>query len=351
MSIVYRLLGAVARLNERMSHTSVNLLPINWLAMVGLGVLFGVGVTQTREAVVNGATPRAAPLGEVLAHRNVERNFVTVVGPVLPEILRETSKSSGDVRRTWGIMVDPQGARAIFIEFKGSSGTGIEPQVMTITGMLAPLESRVRQKLDEMGGKIEDVPIDAEYVIQEGRSPGDAMTWGLTTALSGILLLLFVITFLRQYIIFQKAGARVASMAGTPPAVMPGQGVDLRVTGRFVLDEKNARRFLDVPAGMVTLETGEPAFVSNIDASSKFMGATTVERKGLWAIIVQRDSLRDPDVGTLYVGLATRPALRIRYVDAATSRRETAVLSCETESEREAVIAELNKAAGYGLVR
>ena len=148
---------------------------------------------------------------------------------------------------------------------------------------------------------------------------------------------------------FRRTSAPGADLASLS-APAPESGYDIRATGRFVLDEKNAQRFLDVPAGMGTLQTGEMAVVANVDASSNFMGITTEKRAGLWALLVEPGSLARPERGTLYLGLAARPAIRFQYRSAATHQSEAAILTSSTAAGRAALIAERNQLAGYGFI-
>ena len=118
----------------------------------------------------------------------------------------------------------------------------------------------------------------------------------------------------------------------------PRRGANVRVTGNFLLNGQSGQRFLDVPAGYGSLETGEVVFASNIDASNRFMGFTTSNRKGLWTMIFQNGSARVADHGLLYSGFAVRPALRVNYREAATGKPGQAVLSFGTDGERAQVL-------------
>jgi hypothetical protein len=378
MTLVYRLLGAAARIGQRLSLIRINFVPLNLALMVGLVALVLLGANETRDAVVNGNKPRVASVSEVLAHKNTERNYITVKGVLIPvAVLQKTRKSKyateARVESSYLPMIDPLGMRALLVKWEGDQDSQAEPKETEITGMLVPLEDGVRAKLEEMGGKIDEIPFDMEYMLVQGRAPGNGATWAGVTAVSALLLALFGITFLNKYVVFQRAAASpmagltstpsgstpslppvpVAPTAGGPPPIptVSAPGIDLRVTGRFTLDEKNAQRFLNVPAGLVKLDTGEIALFSNIDASNRFMGFTTADRQGMWAIVLQPASLGKLETGYLYDGLAQRPAFRIHYADAYTGAASNAILSCASESEREMILSELNQLAGYSLAR
>ena len=337
MSLVYRLMGIVALLNQRLSRTRINLIPLNWAAMVGLGILLVTALGEWQDAHANGAAPRPVSVATVLAQPSTAQNYVAVQGLLVPDSGFE-EKKDGDstAEHTWVPMVDVPGRRAFLVERAGT-GLGGQPAPATVTGMLRPMDEELKTKAQEDGGTIEGVPLDLDTMLVEGEHPGSALGWGLLAALAAALLALFVITFLQKYVVFQKVPPAPGSLRETSD-IDPDQGANVRVTGNFLLDGQNAQRFLDVPAGYGALETGEVVFVSNIDASSRFMGFTTSSRKGLWTVILQNGSARIADHGLLYSGFAVRPALRVDYREAATGQPGQAILSFGTEGERAHVL-------------
>lgn len=355
MTIVYRLLGIAARLNERMSHFSINFVPFNWIVMGALTVLFGYSAVEARDAVVNGKTPRAVSVGEVLDHKDLNRNYVSVKGmevsePVFQKVSRMEGSQAETVEESYVALVDPAAVRALLVQRHGAFGEGADAKVTeaTITGMLVPIESDLKAKLAQTGGKVDDVPVETDYMLVEGNAPGDATTFVPLTFVSGLLLAVFGLTFALKYVIFQKT-APAMNVPGIPPAIDPQRGIDLRVTGKFVLDAKNSRRFLNVNAGLFRLETGDVALVSNIDASSRFYGVTTSKRVGLWSIVLSPNGLQKLELGRLYDGFGARPAVRIRYVEVDSRSAASAILSFGSESERDMMIGEIHRLAGYSL--
>ena len=337
MSLVYRLMGMVALLNQRLSRTRINLIPLNWAAMIGLGILIGAAVNELHDASANGATPRPVSVATLLAQPSMDKNYVAVQGLLVPDAGFDEKEDGGStVEHTWVPMVDVQGKQAFLVE-RASAGGGGQPAQTIVTGMLRPIDSELRTKAQEGGGNIDGVPLSLDYMLVEGQHPGSAVLWGSVAALASLLLALFVITFLTKYVVFQKVPlAPGRRMEGAD--VDPDQGANVRVTGSFLLDGQNAQRFLDVPAGYGALETGEIAFVSNIDASKRFMGMTTSSRRGLWTVILQNGSARVLDHGLLYSGFSVRPALRLDYREAATGKPGQAILSFGTEGERTHVL-------------
>lgn len=159
--------------------------------------------------------------------------------------------------------------------------------------------------------------------------------------LFGLLLLfvgtLFLLSSLLRHTVFQPTGA-----AATSP-VAPGAPFDgsLRLTGKLRLQDKVARRFLAVPAQLVTLENGVPAFASNIDASSRMYGVVTSARRGMW-LSVPRGGTMQIDNGLFYHGFTGAPALRLRFVEELDGSQNTIIAAFASPAEREAARALLS---------
>lgn len=337
MTLLYRMMGLVAQLNQRLSRMRINLIPLNWAAMVGLGALLAASAAGWQDAHANGQTPRTVSVGQVLAHTQMDKNFVSVQGVLVPGSGFDL-KENGTIKHVWLPMVDVPGHRAILVQ-RDADGGGQAAQA-TITGMLRPMDSELKTKVQGDGSAVDGVPLDTDYMLVEGQQPGSAALWALGTVLSAVLLALFVITFLTKYVVFQKVDRAPGALAGADGSdVDPAQGADVRVTGTFLLDAKTAQRFLDVPAGYGTLESGETIFASNIDASNRFMGMTTSKRAGIWSLVLQNGTARVGEHGLLYAGTAVRPALKLSYVEAATGKPASAILSFGTERERARVLA------------
>ena len=110
MSLVYRLMGIVALVNQKLSRTRINLIPLNWALMAGLGVLAGVALNEWHDAHANGTAPRPVSVSSVLAHRSMDKNYVAVQGLLVPDSGFQMRKKSGTVEHTWVPMVGCAGA-------------------------------------------------------------------------------------------------------------------------------------------------------------------------------------------------------------------------------------------------
>ncbi len=168
----------------------------------------------------------------------------------------------------------------------------------------------------------------------------------LTTLMFGLFLwligLLFLVSSLLRHTIFQPQPA-------SPSIPAPGERFDgsLIFTGKLRLQDKVARRFLAVPASLVTLENGSPAFASNIDASSRFYGVVTSARRGVWLSVPRRGTLQMED-GLFYHGLKGIPALRLNFTDELDGSQNSVIAAFASPTARDAARAQLGGQSGAG---
>lgn len=232
MNLIYRVLGWVAAKNERMSHTSVNFIPMNWVVMIGLGICAMIAAPE----VVDG--------------------------------------------------------------------------------------------------------------FQTGKDTSMGSPWllGAIMLVSALAACLLLITFLSQYVVFQKTDT--APAAGPPDAPIEISQIVPGLTGSLILDQKTAQRFLNVPVVPQKMDTGDLGFFSKIDASTTAYGTVMLkQRVGIWYTLVKAGSVQALEPGLLYLGTGARPALKVRYKDAFKAGSSSLILSFGSEGERQAVAEELGRLA------
>lgn len=143
----------------------------------------------------------------------------------------------------------------------------------------------------------------------------------------------FVVTRITRFIVFQRqVPTNLPAFDGSLPTLD-----GLRVSGRFVLGNQQAiRRFRNVPSLLACAPRREPVFLASVNASEKWMGFTTNELRGLWAIALKSFDPNTVQFGFFYEGFCARPALRFSYVDGITGKTEKLVLRFADEIERAA---------------
>jgi len=340
MEFLYRLLGIAARINATTSRYRVNFVPVNVFLMLFLSfAAFGAGMATISEAMEAGP-PRSVRLVDVLAHKDLDRHYVRIAGNLDPSDSLQAKSGTdedGDVK-TWVPLVDGTGKRGILAELHGTSPANAAGKTVELIGRLETPDQDLVLKLQEKDSKVGGIKIDTNLALVEGSEPMNPLMLGILFVLTGIPALLMLYTAFSQYVVFRKQPL----LPGTPVGEWPQQ-IDLRMTGRFTLDERNSQRFLDVPAVFGSSETGELLFASNIDASSRFFGITTSNRKGYWVIAAQPGSIKAPEPGVLYLGTAARPALRLQYLAGSGGPPETAIASFGSEAERYAFLRRLHQ--------
>jgi len=164
------------------------------------------------------------------------------------------------------------------------------------------------------------------YLFAAGERPNPVTSGSASALLFGVVAL-FAVATAKRNTIFQRANF------GSPVStVKRAESLTVGATGTFDFDreEKNVeRRFIDMPAVLAHLETGDPVLTSNIDASSRFMGATVSRLSGTWTLAVDAGSVRDTQAGFLYWGTVRRPAFRFRYTRGHGAERQAIITAVD----------------------
>ena len=326
VGLLYRLLGVVASVNGRLWLIRVNFIPAN----VGVFILliWGAvsGFDQFFEAQRNGDTPRTQPLGTVLMYASdpVQR-YVSVKGVLFTGERMEQGKkgSNGELEsvvKAWAPLVDPQTRRALLVQLSPQRTLDDRTTTATITGMLRPMDSRLRGELTEGVYKEDGKHIDQRFVLVEGDTPAAPLGAFLLGISCTALLGLFAFAAAKRNVIFMP-------ISGSETPLPAQETPSLFISGKLHLDEKNRQRFVNVPAAVGTLQSGDIAIVSNIDASSRWMGIKTADRAGVWMMAIRPGSMTEVQHGYLFSGLSRRRAVRFRYVSAMDGGSERAVVA------------------------
>lgn len=146
---------------------------------------------------------------------------------------------------------------------------------------------------------------------------------------------------MRLVIFRRETGSPAAAEAGPPAAGEDAtDGSDLRVSGEFSLDGRDARRFVEVPAAYLD-GFSDLIFDAHLDASTTFYGIRLVRREGLWRLLIPRRDLDKPELGTLYYSRPPRPAARLTYATENGKHYDRVVLSFGSEDARTAFLRNL----------
>ena len=344
MEFVYRFLGLIAGWNEGMSRRRVNFVPFNWIVVGGLGALFVTSIACLHDGLTMNHTPIRVTVNDLMTNPALAHKFVTVSGELEPDVAyqygEQKSGGSFDVENTWMLLTEPKSPRGFFVEVPNEYFDDKKPRQVTLTGTWIDVASNLAPKLGEENFGKEGLTVNTSQMLNAKAEPPEPAGWAAALVLSAMLLASFVGTFLCQYTVFRAQGAPGFSMnaaqAVAPPAIV-------RATGEFMLEGRARRRFLNVATNPRMLENGWFAFLSNIDASSRFFGIKTNNQAGIWMIGFPPSSVRDLTRGSFYLGGRAAPAIRFRYQDGAKGSSQSAILGFASDQEREAVFAELER--------
>lgn len=334
MELLYRLLGFAAAVHNTTRLFRINFIPFNLIMMAGLTVLFGVLLLDLLAALASGKTPSNIPLSDLLSGRHRGHIYVTVTG-VLHPAAAFTFGQQGGVGTKASIVFVPlteEGQRnAILVLMNAGSirALGEQPKRITLTGTVEQIDIDNQQSLLDAGGWIKDFRVNKIYQLNAGVKPGEPIKKTILTVLAAIPLLLLVTTFIMRYLVFRPSPMPLSGMIASDAV---NNSIVSRVTGDFTLNNVT-KRFQNVPALLVVLESGDFAFISEIDASSSLYGITINKLAGYWLVAMRRYGIQRMESGRYYYGLRACPALRLSFVDVFTGGNSSAVLSFQNEGE------------------
>ncbi|MBZ0153075.1 MAG: hypothetical protein K8J09_16250 [Planctomycetes bacterium] len=326
MDLLYRVMGLAAAIGDRTSRFSINFIKLNWVLMIAVGVGLFTTSNELRYALTNDRLPRSIGVKDAVTHLDVDKNFVTVHGDLIREAVfthTTTRRGSSRTDASYYALLDDQHERALLVRTSGTTRPGTATGTVDLTGMLMPIEGSLQKELARTGGDIGGVAFDTAYVLEWGRRPGDPMLWSIAAAVLAVVFLAMLTTWRRRYVVFGKVDRPLSDIA--PTEVPADEVVPVRGSGVFRLGQ-HTRRFTNMGAVLVDAE-GTPVLCANVDASSRFMGVKTTDRRGIWTIELPSAGLRSLDVGHQYYGFRRRPALRVHHADG--NREATTVMSCD----------------------
>jgi hypothetical protein len=286
MSLLYRVLGMAAAVNQFLWRHRINFVPLNLVLVGTAAALFVFYATSWEEAVRNGATPRTLPLAAITA-ATPEGSFVRTSGLIAPEVgygYGEEGKD-GKLKKTdmeFIPLVDPDAERGVFVQVDRPGRFGKTMHNAEVTGMLRPMQEFLARELRPINFKRAGVQMLPAYVLVADDTPGDPGSWQVGAAITGVIVLLFGALTLKRNLIFQPAA--MLSDVSLPSS---GEPATTFASGLFMLD-KHKKRFIKVPTIIGTLDTGDVAAFANVDASSNFMGVTYAKRAGIWVLPIRR---------------------------------------------------------------
>ena len=331
---VYRVLGAVARINERLWRHRLNFVPANVLLMVFLGT---IAVTSWNTAATVLRSRRmldAPPLSTLLSGERPRRSYVALQGRLMTDARLAFGEkgSAGNLELTdytWVPLLDDVTGKAILVQFAADHSFPANGSDVTLEGILRPVTSTVSRQLSQDKYVHSGMPIERRFMLVEGKRPGSLVFPVTTASVCALLVLALAWATLTRNVIFLPDDGAPSAGAATMfdrPSQEP-----VLVSGTLTLDGKTRRFFNNMPAVIHRMDNGEAALVSHIETSSTFMGMKTAQHSGLWILGIRPGSITEAQAGHLFWGREKRRALRFRYVCAMTGTSGRAVVASAGE--------------------
>lgn len=342
MGFLYRILGFVAKSSEGMSRQRVNGVGLNWWIMLGIGMFTAFASYAVYESVRNRAGARDVTVAQAVTDKDLLDTYVRVTGGHFDDEGALSQGGDDDDAKpkggtVWIPLVDAGGKHAMFVQLNEKLPPG-EMSREAIRGMLRTLDRALKDHVAAQGLKTEGIDIDRGVMLVAGERPARLWLW-LTLASSGALAILMMLwAALTRYVVF-RAGPTTGLPAEVP--AVDAAAIDLRASGKFRLNDRVQQRFLDMPVLVAEMESGDRGLLAHVNASVSMYGHVAENREGMWGLLIKSGTLEAPRYGQLYAGSTPRPAMRLRFVDAATGKHSSAVLSFATVDGRNAVRAAL----------
>lgn len=342
---MFKLLGRLAALDARLSRVRINFVPLNLAAALLLVAGVGLGINMVVEGRAN-PEPKRVTIADIAAGRVAQGSYVFVDGLFDREFVLEIGKKGAngqlsEVKDRLAALIDQAGPSAVLVRMPGlrdstASGAGL-------TGMVRALPRAAQEALRRDGADARGRRVDDQLLLAVGQQPASIGLGVLLILVCAPVVGMLAYVHVKRRTIFRAAaGTEAFEHYGTDGA----EAADLRVTGRLWLNERTSGRFVEMPAWATALETGEIAFLSNIDASSSFMGVKTADRAGVWAVVIRPGGLHAIVLGALSFGGEIRPAVQFRVASEG-GRSQTVTLSFGSVEQRGLVVRELERRCAY----
>jgi hypothetical protein len=332
---VYRWLGVVAPINQRLGRLRLNMIPANILLMAGLGTLAIVSWNSVAKVLASRRPPEPQSVDALISTTRFARGYVAVQGRLMTDsrLSLPDRGSSGNLQGedyTWVPLVEPTSGQAVLVQFAAEHAIPANGADVTVEGMLRPVHSAVARPLKESKYVHAGIPIDRRFMLVAGRRPGNLAGPLVTGTIFGLLALSLAWSTLRRNVIFMPEDAAVSGDAARLLETTSPE--PLLVSGRLALDAKTRRFFTNMLAVMQRVENGDTAILSHIETTSTYMGLKVKQHSGTWMLIMRAGSITEAQAGYVFWKFKKMRATRFRYVNATTGVSERAVVASPAEA-------------------
>lgn len=331
---VYRLLGAIAPVNQRLGRHRVNLIPANFLLLFGVGTLAIISFNSVVKVLASRRAPEPQTVDTLISSTRFAQGYVAVQGRLMAEsrlsFEKEASPRAALADYTWAPLMDAATGRAMLVQFDAQHPFPPNGADVTVEGILRPVNSFVAQRVKQTKYVQAGIPIHRGLMLVAGRKPGSLDGPLMTGTIFGLAAVALLWLIFNRNVVFMPGEAAMSS--GRVALLDAPAGDSLVVSATLTLDAKTRRFFTNMPAVVQRTESGDTALVSAIVTSSTYFGIKTSEHSGVWMVLMRPGSITEAQTGHVFWGLKKMAATRFRYVNAMTGASEQAVVAAAAGS-------------------
>ncbi len=197
------LLRRVASLNRYLASLRVlGFLPANAIVIALLVMIAVIALREGLDSYLCDAQPRPVRLDQLVANEPTNNRYVEVTGMAYPEasLTHRSSRRglAGPVQYVHVAILGEGGETALLVKFPGDIGHG-EPRRVTVSGMLAPPDARLRAALQARDWTLAGRPVERRFVLLAGITPRPVWVYATITAVAGGTALMFLLMPLRKW--------------------------------------------------------------------------------------------------------------------------------------------------------
>lgn len=334
---VYRVVGAIAPINQRLSRLRLNFVPANILLMIGLGAMAFASWSNIATVLQSRRVIDTPSLDRLLSGGRPVRNYVALQGRLMADARlaygsNGSNSSAGNLELAdyiWAPLLDDVTGRAILVQFPKDYAFPANGSEITVQGILRPVVSAVTRQLSQTKYVHAGVPIERRFMLVEGSRPGSLGFPAVMGTVTVLLVLALAWATLVRNVIFlpaDEAPTGAAAAMFDRPSHQP-----VLVSATLTLDGKTRRFFTHMPAVVGRSDTGDTVLASHIETSSTFYGMKVQQHSGVWVLGIRAGSISEAEEGHVFWGRRKLRAVRVRYVSALTGAPERAVVATAGE--------------------
>ena len=181
VELVYRLLGLLAPINQRLAWFRVNFIPSHVTLLIALAAIIFLNVNTIAAVRAKRAAPEPQPVSRLLATPTTLSSYVALEGRLATDarIAFDEQSAAGNLiltDYTWVPLADGAAREAILVQFEADHAFDDSGENVVIEGTLVPIMPAIKRHLEAMNFVRSGTRIVPRYLLVAGRRPGSLTT-------------------------------------------------------------------------------------------------------------------------------------------------------------------------------